>query len=452
MSQNNIPSTLKSTAKTVSLPGPLYAAIPTQYNPYLQAQVIVPESQLSLSLQMVQALYPRIPIDGPASPLPSTPSTLNPESSPTPPLPASSAIDHIKPLSDPMFKEPRDGSWGPDMKDVIASAIKHGGVMENRTEVYNEIQKHQPWIINRSLNPECEGCIVDLRHAKGHAINNISYILSSCPGFTRVRGQLGYEVWALSGEPITLNPRKGKNACQKDSPPPGGRKKGRPPKVLRETQIQSAWKKADGKAKVASARKRRADAKIGMPPLDTENSGTDNGPRATDLIALPQTEEFITLPYPAQPSNSIGIATTSHLDLGPFVEYPGHLQPGNLISSMLAEPPYLGAPPLVEYPQTFHVAEPIDPMSQLYLEAETLPEYLSPHQPGNIMGWMSMAPQAAPLVEHSIPRPYHTGNLIGPTIVPHLALDPSAGYTGISWQYPPPQNLFAPPSGYESLQ
>ncbi|KAG8891550.1 hypothetical protein FRC00_013518, partial [Tulasnella sp. 408] len=125
------------------------------------------------------------------------------------------------------------------------SAIKYRKETIGRMDVLAEIRKYQPWIIRKSYDPTCAKCCQNPKHAEEHVLINISYVFSSCPGFTKLRG----EEWVLTGEPITLRRRTGKNAKQKDPSPSGGRKRGRPPKIPRGIESQSAKKEADVKAK-----------------------------------------------------------------------------------------------------------------------------------------------------------------------------------------------------------
>ncbi|KAG9046008.1 hypothetical protein FS837_005229 [Tulasnella sp. UAMH 9824] len=391
--------------------------------------------------------YPTISIEQPTLQLLTTPSILFPELPRTPLPPTNSVVDDIKPLWNPVFSQLYNRSRRPPWKDLVASAMKYTKITTGRTDVLEEIRTHQPWIINKSYDLTCAKCCQNPAHAEAHVLVNISYVFSSCAGFKKSRG----EEWVLTGQPIELRRRRGKNAKQKDPQPPGGRKRGRPPKVPRETEIENAKKEANLKAKVASTRKNKGKAKVVEAPL--ENSDADDIPQADDKTALPQpADESAKATFSAHPGN-IGMSTTPQFGLESLFEVPGHSHSSNINSWMPGTG--LGGARLVEHPWAFPLAPPIHPMSQhsSYTKPDPAFEYPWAQQPGDLIG--SMAPR------HLDPGPsvdyfghFQTDNFVGQMEPPQLGPHSIAGSSRSPWQGLPPHNAFpfASPTGTQSLR
>ncbi|KAG8915489.1 hypothetical protein FRC01_003643, partial [Tulasnella sp. 417] len=244
----------------------------------------------------------------------------------------------------------------------------HDGAIKNRRAFCLKIKKQQLWIIQRSYDPKCKICHQDPTHAEAHAINNISYVLSSCEGFMRIRDR----GWVLSGRPIVLKSLAEMNAHQEGPQPNDGKKKGRPRIEPQETHVKHAAKAVSVEAKVPSAPQRQSEVRFGM----TTFSGPGENLQINEPITPPQAEQLPTAPYPGQSGKSNSVMAP-HLGPDLSVEYTGDLQPGNPIDWMA--PPYLGPAQPVDDAWTFQVYSPVDPMSSLYFNPDPFLNYTWSH-------------------------------------------------------------------------
>lgn len=316
----------------------LYGQTPLSFPGYLHSSPSSPPPIPTLALPNAQSTPDEAP------PLSFTPTPSNDQSPPSSLSSPISVIEDIKPLSDPRFNEPEDGAPVLKLKEAIASAIKYCPHLRNRNDICNEIERHRPWIISKSYREICEICRTNSSHARFHALQNISYNLSYCPGFKRARIE-GCVVWVLSGEPIELIKRPNKNLNQKEPAPAGGRKMGRPRgKVLGESQVEDAKKKVEIKSKASSARKRKTDRNAAIALAESQPS---------EPMPLPQPAHS-TLPW----SHLGGLYPICHTDpVAP--SNPIFQLPSSLNTPWPSVPPYN-----LTYPPTVHFGN-LDDMASL---------------------------------------------------------------------------------------